>query len=265
MPSPLTFPLGLDAEGNPLICDLAEAPHMLVAGMTGSGKSTMINSMLVSILMRQTPDDVGLVLIDPKMVEFSPYEGVQHLMMPVVKDSMLAAETLDWLVQEMEDRYVFCEHHGVRNLEELNAKLPVGERFPSIICVVDELADLMMVARQSVEASVIRLAQKARAIGIHLVLATQSPRVGVVTGMIKSNMPSRIAFTTAQMVDSRVIMDRGGAENLLNNGDGLYLAGDAGVPTRFQGAYVSIEDVEAVCDHWRSQGPVQYPTEEVAA
>lgn len=262
--TPTTFPLGLNADGEPMACDIAKMPHMLVGGMTGAGKSNMIHAMIVSLLMRSQPNKLGLILIDPKLVELSLYENIPHLMMPVVTDADEAAHTLDWLVVEMESRYTFCEHYGVRDLHELNAKLLPEDRFPYVICVVDELADLMMVAKKEVENAIVRIAQKARAVGIHLVLATQSPRVAVVTGLIKANMPARIAFTTAQALDSRVIIDRNGAEKLLNRGDGLYQPGDTGIPTRFQGAYCSTEDVEVICDWWRSQ-PVDAPTEELVA
>lgn len=257
--APMTVALGVDADSNVISADIRSMPHLLIGGMTGAGKSMGINAMICSLLMCSTPDELGLVLIDPKMVEFAPYEGLPHLMMPVVKDARHAEETLGWLVQEMEDRYRFCEHYGVRNLEELNRALPVGERFPYLMCVVDELADLIMVARKEVEAHIIRIGQKARAVGIHLILATQSPRVGVCTGLIKSNMPARIAYTTAQALDSRVIIDQNGAETLLGNGDMLYKAGDTGTAVRIQGPFVSTDDVNRVCDHWRSQ------IEEVAA
>lgn len=262
--TPTTFPLGMNADGEPMACDIAKMPHMLVGGMTGAGKSTMIHTMIVSLLMRCQPNELGLILVDPKMVELSLYEGIPHLMMPVVTDPEEAARTLEWLVTEMESRYTFCEHYNARDLHELNAKLPESDRFPYVICVVDELADLMMVAKKEVEHAIVRIAQKARAVGIHLVLATQSPRVAVVTGLIKANMPARIAFTTAQALDSRVIIDRNGAEKLLNRGDGLYQPGDTGIPTRFQGAFCTTEDVEVVCDWWRSQR-VDSPTEELVA
>lgn len=263
--APLTFPLGIGPDGKTMACDISTEPHMLIGGMTGSGKSTMINAMLCALMMRATPDDLGLILIDPKRVEFAPYENVPHLMRPVVTDSFEAAETLDWLVDEMEARYKFCERAGVRNLAELNDKLMIEDRFPHLLCVVDELADLMVVAKKDVEASVVRIAQKARAVGIHLVLATQSPRVQVVTGLIKANLPARIAFTTAGSLDSRVIMDRNGAETLLNYGDGLYKPGDSGLATRFQAPYIDLSEVEAICGHWRAQNPSETATEEMIA
>ncbi len=255
-------------ESVPVRCiEVTSENHLYLAGKSfiPTHNSTMIHAMLCSLLMRATPNELGLILIDPKMVEFTFYNGIPHLMMPVVTDAKEAAHTLDWLVQEMEARYAFCEHAGVRELSELNATLPDADKFPYLICVVDELADLMMVARKEVEASVIRIAQKARAVGIHLVLATQTPRVAVVTGLIKSNMPARIAFTTAQALDSRVILDRNGAETLLNDGDGLYMAGDSGSPVRFQSAYVDTEQVEGVCDWWRCQPQREHPTEELVA
>lgn len=218
--SPLTFALGVDGDGHALPCDLPDLPHLLIAGCTGSGKSVALNSMLCALLMGMTPDELGLVLIDPKMVELGHYESIPHLLQPVVGDPEEAANALDWLVEEMQARYRFLEREGARSLDEFNRRA-LGEPLPAILCVVDELADLMMVARADVERSIVRLAQKARAVGIHLVLATQSPRVAVVTGLIKANVPSRIAFTTAQAIDSRVILDRNGAQDLLGRGDGL--------------------------------------------
>lgn len=233
---PLTVAVGKTVDGELLSINLGQMPHLLVAGTTGSGKSTFINGMLVSLLKHATPDEVQLVLIDPKMVELTPYEGVEHLLRPVVTEVDDAVAALDSLVEEMEERYQVMREEGVRNIDGLG--------YPYIVCVIDELADLMMAATSKVEGPIVRLAQKARAAGIHLVLATQRPSVDVVTGLIKANVPSRLAFAVRSQVDSRVILDEGGADQLLGMGDGLLLPVGARSVTRVQGVYVS-DDVVA--------------------
>lgn len=236
---PLEVVLGKTVDGDMLTMNLQAMPHLLVAGTTGSGKSSFINTMLVSLLRRADPERVKLVLIDPKMVELTPYEGVPHLMFPVVTEVDQAITTLKWVEDEMDQRYEMMRDAGVRHVD--------GIGLPYIVVVVDELADLMMSSKQQVESSVVRIAQKARAAGIHLVLATQRPSVDVVTGLIKSNVPSRLAFAAASAIDSRIILDEGGAEELLGHGDGLYLPQTARKAVRVQGAYVSDEEIaEAV-------------------
>lgn len=249
---PLTFPLGLDVDGEPIFCDLADAPHLLVAGQTGSGKSSMVNAMLCSLLARFGPDQLALVLIDPKQVELTPYAGIPHLLAAVADDVPSALARLSSLVAMMEMRYTVMNRLGGRNLAELNTKLTeLGHApYPYVVCVVDELADLMMTSHKTAESLIVRLAQKARAVGIHLVLATQSPRVAVVTGLLKANVPSRICFSVSSMMDSRVVLDRNGAEALLQKGDGLVSVGGLR-PVRFQGAWVSSDEIQSICDRWR--------------
>src|ERR1035437_605697 len=249
---PLSFPLGLDVDGEPLYCDLAACPHLLVAGETGSGKSSMINAMLCSLLSRFGPDQLALVLIDPKQVELTPYEGIDHLLAPIADDVDSALARLSSLVAMMELRYDVAAKLGARSLPEINAKLEAAgyQRYPSVVAVVDETADLMMSSRRVSESLIVRIAQKARAVGIHLVLATQSPRVAVVTGLIKANVPSRICFSVSSQTDSRVVLDRNGAETLLGQGDGLLSLGGAR-PLRFQGAFVDSNEIQTVCGQWR--------------
>jgi DNA segregation ATPase FtsK/SpoIIIE, S-DNA-T family len=257
--SPLTVWLGKDVSGKAIPADLAKMPHLLVAGTTGAGKSGAINAMLSSILLRATPDEVRLVLVDPKQVELNHYEAIPHLLTPVITSPRMAANALQNLVREMEWRYGVMSVKRTRSLIELN-KLRVreGEKaLPYILCVIDELADLMMVAPADVEDSIIRLAQKARAVGIHLVLATQSPRVDVITGMIKANVPSRIAFSVSSQTDSRVILDQNGAESLLGQGDLLFSPVGTSRLQRIQGAYIDEPQIEALTSFWARQGEPQ--------
>jgi S-DNA-T family DNA segregation ATPase FtsK/SpoIIIE len=254
--SPLTVWLGKDVAGKAIGADLAKMPHLLVAGTTGAGKSGAINAMLSSVLLRATPHDVRLVLVDPKQVELNHYESIPHLLTPVITSPRMAANALQNLVKEMEQRYGIMSMARTRSLIELNkARARRGEAsLPYILCVIDELADLMMVAPADVEDSIIRLAQKARAVGIHLVLATQSPRVDVITGMIKANVPSRIAFAVSSQTDSRVILDQNGAESLLGQGDMLFNPVGSSRLQRIQGAYIDEAQIAKLTDMWRRQG-----------
>jgi S-DNA-T family DNA segregation ATPase FtsK/SpoIIIE len=254
--SPLTVWLGKDIAGKAIGTDLAKQPHILVAGTTGSGKSGCVNAMLSSILLRATPNEVRLVLVDPKQVELNHYENVPHLLTPVVTSPRLAANVLANLIKEMEERYAVMSKARARNLVELNK---VRERdgdapLPYILCVIDELADLMMVAPGEVEDSIIRLAQKSRAVGIHLLLATQRPSADIITGMIKANVPARIAFAVSSQTDSRVILDQNGAESLLGQGDMLFRPASESRPARIQGAYIDEAEIEKITDHWKRQG-----------
>jgi S-DNA-T family DNA segregation ATPase FtsK/SpoIIIE len=277
--SPLTLALGKDIAGKPVIADLARMPHLLVAGTTGSGKSVAVNAMVLSLLYKAEPKQVRLIFIDPKMLELSVYEGIPHLLAPVVTDMKQAGNALNWCVAEMERRYRLMSTLGVRNLGGYNAKVgeakksgsPLGnpftltpeapeplEEMPLIVVVIDELADLMMVTGKKVEEMIARIAQKARAAGIHLILATQRPSVDVITGLIKANIPSRIAFQVASKVDSRTILDHMGAETLLGQGDMLYQPPGIGYPLRVHGAFVSDAEVHKVVDHLKAQGGPQY-------
>ncbi len=261
--SPLTVWLGKDIAGRAIGADLAKMPHLLVAGTTGAGKSACVNAMLSSILLRATPHEVRLVLVDPKQVELNHYEGIPHLLTPVITSPRMAANALQNLVKEMEQRYGTMSLARTRSLPELNrAREKRGEPpLPYVLCVIDELADLMMVAPADVEDSIIRLAQKARAVGIHLVLATQSPRVDVITGMIKANVPSRIAFAVSSQTDSRVILDHNGAESLLGQGDMLFSPVGSSKLQRIQGAYIDEEQIAELTDAWRRQGEPEFHEE----
>ena len=257
--SPLTVFLGKDVSGKPVHADLTKMPHLLVAGTTGAGKSGCVNAMLSSILLRATPDQVRLVLVDPKQVELNHYEAIPHLLTPVITSPRMAANALQNLVREMEWRYGIMSVARTRSLAELNKhRTEAGDDpLPYILCVIDELADLMMVAPADVEDSIIRLAQKARAVGIHLVLATQSPRVDVITGMIKANVPSRIAFAVSSQTDSRVILDHNGAESLLGQGDMLFSAVGSSKLQRIQGAYIDEPQIASLTELWAAQGEPQ--------
>jgi S-DNA-T family DNA segregation ATPase FtsK/SpoIIIE len=279
MNSPLTIAMGKDIGGQPVVADLAKMPHALVAGTTGSGKSVAVNAMILSLLYKAEPSQVRLIMVDPKMLELSIYEGIPHLLAPVVTDMKHAANALNWCVAEMERRYKLMSSLGVRNLAGANQKIreakkagapltnpftltpdspePI-EEMPFIVVFIDELADLMMVAGKKVEELIARLAQKARASGIHLVLATQRPSVDVITGLIKANIPTRIAFQVSSKIDSRTILDQMGAEALLGQGDMLYLPPGTGYPQRVHGAYVADNEVHKVVDYLKSLGEPQY-------
>jgi S-DNA-T family DNA segregation ATPase FtsK/SpoIIIE len=265
--------LGKDVSGRPLVVDLAKMPHLLIAGRTGTGKSVCLNTLILSLLMARTPDEVRMLMIDPKMVELSPYKRIPHLMHPVITDMRKAETVLAWAVDKMEERYDLLARVGVRHLEQYNRLgradildrlgIAVGdadaadipERMPYIVIIADEMADLMMTSGKDVEACIIRLAQKSRAVGIHLVLATQKPTVDVITGLIKSNLPARISFQVASKMDSRVVLDESGAERLLGSGDMLYLAPATSHLTRAQGTYVSDDEINAVIDFFSDSQP----------
>ena len=283
--SPLTVALGKDISGSAVVAELSSMPHLLLAGTTGSGKSMAINSMLVSILFKASPEQVRLILIDPKMLELSVYEDIPHLLCPVITDMKEASSGLRWCVNEMERRYKLMAELGVRNLNGYNKKVsdalksgmplkdplwkedeetkveaqaPNLENLPNIILAVDELADLMMIVGKTAEQLIARIAQKARAAGIHMLLATQRPSVDVITGLIKANISARIAFQVASKMDSRVILDQGGAEQLLGKGDMLYLAAGTSIPQRVHGAFVGDDEVKRVADDWRQRGKAIY-------
>lgn len=281
--SPLTMALGVDIAGHPMVVDLAKMPHLLVAGTTGSGKSVGINAMILSLLFKASPDEVRLIMIDPKMLELSVYDKIPHLLTPVVTDMKEAASALRWCVAEMERRYRLMASMGVRNLAGFNNKVteaaaqgelltdplwkpttsmdeqaPALQALPYIVVIIDELADMMMVVGKKVEQLIARIAQKARAAGIHLILATQRPSVDVLTGLIKSNIPTRISFQVSSKIDSRTILDQQGAEQLLGHGDMLFLAPGTGAPLRVHGAFVDDKEVHRIASDWRSRGQPQY-------
>lgn len=278
--SPVSMALGVDIAGVPMVVDLARMPHLLVAGTTGSGKSVGINAMILSILFKSGPEDVRMILIDPKMLELSVYDGIPHLLTPVVTDMKEAASSLRWCVAEMERRYKLMAALGVRNLagynkkvlDAANANTPIKDplvkdspenldKLPAVVVVIDELADMMMVVGKKVEQLIARIAQKARAAGIHLILATQRPSVDVLTGLIKSNIPTRISFQVSSKIDSRTILDQQGADQLLGHGDMLYLAPGGGTPIRIHGAFVDDKEVHTVAGDWRKRGSPDYITE----
>ncbi|WP_029572572.1 DNA translocase FtsK, partial [Pseudomonas syringae] len=280
--SPVTLALGHDIGGKPVITDLAKMPHLLVAGTTGSGKSVGVNAMILSILFKSGPEDAKLIMIDPKMLELSIYEGIPHLLCPVVTDMKDAANALRWSVAEMERRYKLMAKMGVRNLSGFNQKVkeaqdagepladplykresihdeaPLLSKLPTIVVVVDEFADMMMIVGKKVEELIARIAQKARAAGIHLILATQRPSVDVITGLIKANIPTRMAFQVSSKIDSRTIIDQGGAEQLLGHGDMLYMPPGTSLPIRVHGAFVSDEEVHRVVEAWKLRGSPDY-------
>ena len=260
---PLSFAVGKDIAGDAVVGELNKMPHLLIAGQTGSGKSVMINTLLSSLLYRNSPSDMRLILVDPKQVEMTPYADIPHLLTPIITEPEKTISALKWAVNEMERRYSLLAEVKVRDIKSYNAKKP-EERMPYIVIVIDELADLMMVAARDVEALIVRLAQKARAVGVHLVLATQRPSVDVITGLIKANVPARIAFTVASQVDSRTILDQVGAEKLLGQGDMLMLTPAMSKPKRIQGAWVTDDEVNKITDHLRMQRPPQYDEEIVA-
>jgi S-DNA-T family DNA segregation ATPase FtsK/SpoIIIE len=258
----LPLALGKDVQGQPVVADLTAMPHLLIAGATGSGKSVGLNGMICSVLYKATPADVRFLMIDPKRLELSCYEGIPHLLAPVVTDAKEAAARLRWIVGKMDERYKTLQHRQVRNIEGYNRAVPLEERLPYWIVVVDELADLMMVSAGDVQTSLVRLAQIARAVGIHLIIATQRPSVDVVTGLIKANFPTRIAFQVASKVDSRTVLDGNGAEQLLGRGDMIFVPPGANKQMRVHGAWVADDEVRAVCEFLRRQGTAVY--EEVA-
>jgi S-DNA-T family DNA segregation ATPase FtsK/SpoIIIE len=259
----LPIALGVDITGNPITCDLVKMPHLLVAGSTGSGKSVGLNAILVSLLCKLRPDQLKIILVDPKRLEFAPYADIPHLLFPIVTSPRKAIPVLKWVVQEMEERYDLMAQAGVRNIIDYHkfyakSKDESLAQMPFIVLIIDELADLMMVAGKDVETSIARTAQMARAAGIHMIVATQRPSVDVLTGMIKVNFPARIAFRVSSKIDSRTIIDSQGAEKLLGRGDMLFLNSGASSPQRIHGAYVSTKQITQLADYLRSQQQVEY-------
>jgi S-DNA-T family DNA segregation ATPase FtsK/SpoIIIE len=263
--SRLTFALGRDVSGQPYAVDLAKMPHLLVAGATGSGKSVCVNALITSLLMHARPDEVRLILVDLKRVELAPYDGLPHLLQHVIVEPHEAKAALNWAVHEMEDRYKRLASHTVRNITAYNDLPGIDERMPFVVLIIDELADLIMREGRKVEDPIVKIAQKARAVGIHLVLATQRPSVNVVTGLIKANVPSRIAFAMASNVDSRTVLDQPGAEDLIGRGDMLYQPVDLPRPVRLQGVFVSDKEVTAVTSFWREQAEGPFYDESIFA
>ena len=259
--SPLTVAIGVNIAGEAVVSTIDKMPHGLIAGATGSGKSVFINSLLVSLLYKATPSEVRLILIDPKAVELAPYNEIPHLLSPVISEPKAASEALKWAVNEMEERYQKLAAAGVRNIQRFNEKAEehndFGLKMPYIVIVIDELADLMMVASSDVQDSIARITQKARAAGIHLIVATQRPSVDVITGTIKNNIPTRVAFMVSSQVDSRTILDTGGAEKLLGRGDMLFQENGSGRPIRVQGTYVE-KEIERIVRHVKDQRPARY-------
>ena len=283
-PSSLSLALGHDISGNPIVVDLAKMPHLLVAGTTGSGKSVGLNAMLLSLLFKSDPENVRFILIDPKILELKVFDGIPHLLTPVITDMTDASNALRWCVAEMDRRYKLMSMMGVKNLAGFNKKIQTAEKngkqilnplkeledeylevLPSIVVVVDEFADMMMLVGKKVEHLFARIAQKARAAGIHLILATQRPSVDVITGLIKANIPTRIGFQVSTKIDSRTILDQGGAEQLLGYGDMLYLPPGVGVPIRVHGAFVGDDEVHRVVDDWKSRAEPNYVDEIVSS
>ncbi len=259
-PSKLTIAIGKDIMGRPVVSDLKIMPHLLIAGATGSGKTVCLNSLITSILYKATPDEVKFILIDPKMVELTLYNGIPHLLCPVVIDIKKAVNVLKWLIQEMERRYKLFSEKKVRNIDSYNIQYK-DEKIPYVVVVIDELADLMLIAKNEIEQSIIRLAQLSRAAGIHLILATQRPSVNVITGVIKANLPCRISFQVTSKFDSRTILDKIGAEKLLGRGDLLFIPPQSSIPLRIQGSFVSDEEIESICNYLRMQGEPEYDME----
>ena len=266
-PSKVSFAVGRDISNRNVVGNIAKLPHLLIAGTTGSGKSVCTNSLIVSLLYKSTPDEVRFIMVDPKMVELAPYNGIPHLLIPVVTDPKKAAGALQWAVFEMMKRYKTFSEHGVKKLEEFNRLARASEdleTLPSVVVVIDELADLMLVAAKEVEESICRVAQMGRAAGVHLVIATQRPSADVITGLMKANIPSRIAFAVASSLESRIILDNTGAEKLVGKGDMLYAPLGQGKPTRVQGCFISPEEIERVVEFVKQSGEAHYSDEVMA-